>query len=287
MSKGHIVWRACASASRSITSRSGGAYRTPSGPMRPIAEVALEAAPVRGSPAPAGEGAPPAADPRCACRPSPRRRDDGREVVVLDDEAEPTRPQLDARPRCPLVGPDRPGEDVDHAEVALDRGRRGRVDSSTPPRPVRDPPASPARPGPRRATGRRPRRSAGTSTTARRRGPRRPGGPARRTAGTRRGGAPPPSCRFPAPLGRPSRRRGDGGSRRPARPGSWPPRPACVRSAARRAPPTARPRRRGDRPASLAAPTSNTSSSRPTSSPSRQRKWRRRTTPIGSWGNAR
>ena len=54
--------------------------------------------------------------------------DDGGEVVVLDDETEPTRPQLDARARRPLVGPDRPGEDVDHAEVALDRGRRGRVD---------------------------------------------------------------------------------------------------------------------------------------------------------------
>ena len=181
----------------------------------------------------------------CVRRPSPGRRDDGGEVVVLDHEAEPTRPQLDARPRRPLVGPDRPGEDVDHAEIALDRGRRRRVDLRHRDGWARDPPASPARPGPHRATARRPRRSAGTSPTARRRGPRRPGGPARRRAGTRPGGAPPPSCRYRAPLGRPSRRRGGDGSRRPARPGSWPPRPACDRSAARRAPPAAHPRPRG------------------------------------------
>ncbi len=47
---------------------------------------------------------------------------------MLDHEPKPARPQLDARPRRPLVGPDRPGEDVDHADIALDRGRRRRVD---------------------------------------------------------------------------------------------------------------------------------------------------------------
>ena len=47
---------------------------------------------------------------------------------MVDDESEAPRPQLDARARCPLVSADRPGEDVDHAEVALDRGRGKRVD---------------------------------------------------------------------------------------------------------------------------------------------------------------
>ena len=36
VSRGHMAWRACASAPRSTTSRSGGACRTPSAPMRPI-----------------------------------------------------------------------------------------------------------------------------------------------------------------------------------------------------------------------------------------------------------
>ncbi len=61
-------------------------------------------------------------------RPSPCCRHDGGEVVVVDDETEAPRPQLDACPRCPLVSADCSGEDVDHAEVALDRGRGGRVD---------------------------------------------------------------------------------------------------------------------------------------------------------------
>ena len=237
VSSGHMAWSACASAPRSITSRSGGAYRTASAPMRPIrwsrsrpSRYAASSARRRSR---STSGRPPlcVVDRRLAVATIAAR------LVVVDHEAEPPRPQLDARPRRPLVGPDRPGEDVDHAEIALDRGRRGRVDLRHRHGGAEIRAASPARPCPHRATGRRPRRSAGTSSTARRRAPRRTGAPARRRAGTRPGGAPLPSCRYRAPLGRPSRRRGGDGSRRPARPGSSPPRPACDRSAGRRARP--------------------------------------------------
>ena len=186
---------------------------------------------------------------------------------MLDHEAEPTRPQLDARPRRPLVGPDRPGEDVDHAEIALDRGHRRRVDlrhrdggAEIGRRRQHDPVLTERR-------ARRPRRSAGTSPTARRRGPRRPGGPARRTAGTRPGGAPPPSCRCPArpwTTVTPAR-----GRRITTSCSAWiVATTSCMRpvrgasSAASSAPSPTR-----WSPASPAAPTSNTSSSSPTSSP--------------------
>ena len=96
--------------------------------MRPIRCVALEAVPVRGFQRPQEKALHQRPAGVVRRRPSPGRRDDGGEVVVVDHEAEPTGPQLDARPRRPLVGPDRPGEDVDHAEIALDRGRRRRVD---------------------------------------------------------------------------------------------------------------------------------------------------------------
>ena len=48
---------------------------------------------------------------------------------MLHDETVPPRPEFDARPRCPLVGPDRPCEDIDHPEVTLDCRRLGFVDS--------------------------------------------------------------------------------------------------------------------------------------------------------------
>ena len=160
---------------RSITSRSCGAYRTAFRADAADPLVAFEAVAIRGVQRPHQEALHQRAAGVVRRRPSPGRRDDGGEVVVVDDEAEPPRPQLDARPRRPLVRADRSGEDVDHAEVALDRGRRGRVDLRHRDRRGRDPPASRARPCPRRATGRRPRRTAGTSST----GPTKSTAPAR------------------------------------------------------------------------------------------------------------
>ena len=128
MSTGQMVSRASASAPRSTTSRSAGAYRTPSGPMRPIRWSRSRRLRYAASSARRRRRSTSGRPSLCVLDRRLRRGDDGREVGVLDDEAEPTRPQLDALPRRPLVGADRLGEDVDHAEIALDRGHRRRVD---------------------------------------------------------------------------------------------------------------------------------------------------------------